>query len=188
MNTKYILYQTTNLVNGKIYIGIHQTIDVDDGYLGSGKLLKSAIRKYGKENFKRDILAIVDSVEELELLEAQVVTDWFCERADTYNLMPGGKWGSKERNNLTFEGRQHSEESIAKMCNQPRVFSELSKEKMRENSFSKTEPERQREHARSAGKIGGSKPKSPEHKAKIAAAVKAAHEKRRKEKQELDGV
>lgn len=52
----YCLYQTTNLVNGKIYVGIHQSQSLDDAYLGSGKLLKAAIKKYGRKNFKREIL------------------------------------------------------------------------------------------------------------------------------------
>ena len=51
-----ILYKTTNLVNGKIYIGVHSTDNLDDGYLGSGVALLAAIKEYGKKSFKRDIL------------------------------------------------------------------------------------------------------------------------------------
>lgn len=47
----YYVYRTTNLVNGKTYIGQHKSKDVmNDLYLGSGKLLKMSIEKYGKEN------------------------------------------------------------------------------------------------------------------------------------------
>lgn len=45
----YFIYCTTNMVNGKIYVGKHKTTRLNDGYIGSGKLLKHAINKYGRE-------------------------------------------------------------------------------------------------------------------------------------------
>ena len=53
METYFILYKTTNLINGKSYIGIHKTNNLNDGYLGSGFAITEAIEKYGKDNFKR---------------------------------------------------------------------------------------------------------------------------------------
>ena len=46
------VYITTNLINKNFYIGKHSTDNLNDGYLGSGKCLLAAIKKYGKENFK----------------------------------------------------------------------------------------------------------------------------------------
>lgn len=52
----HLVYQTTNKLNNKIYIGVHSTKNINDGYLGSGTALKKAVKKYGKQNFKRIIL------------------------------------------------------------------------------------------------------------------------------------
>jgi hypothetical protein len=52
----YTVYKVTNLVNGKIYVGLHVTKNLDDEYLGSGKQIQSAVKKYGRENFKREYI------------------------------------------------------------------------------------------------------------------------------------
>ena len=51
--TYYLIYKTENKINGKIYIGKHITNTIGDNYLGSGIYLLNAIKKYGKENFKK---------------------------------------------------------------------------------------------------------------------------------------
>jgi group I intron endonuclease len=89
----YYLYEVTNLVNGKTYIGQHITDDLEDGYLGSGKALKSAIKKYGRENFERQILLFVRNQQALNILEMMAVTPEFCARKDNYNLKEGGNSG-----------------------------------------------------------------------------------------------
>lgn len=86
----YTVYKITNLLNGKIYIGLHVTEDLDDGYLGSGTQVRSAIKKYGKENFRREYIRVCGSMEEMRELEATLVNEEFVARTDTYNMKTGG--------------------------------------------------------------------------------------------------
>lgn len=90
MKKFHIVYKTTNLINGKIYIGFHSTNNINDGYIGSGKALKWAINKYGKENFSREILYYCADREAARLLESTIVDKKFLARNDTYNLVEGG--------------------------------------------------------------------------------------------------
>ena len=91
MTTYYILYQITNLVNGKIYIGKHKTKHLADKYFGSGKELKKEMKIMGAENFEMTVLCYLNNQEELDLLEELVVNSEFCAREDTYNIHTGGR-------------------------------------------------------------------------------------------------
>jgi len=88
------IYKTTNLINGKIYVGKHQAETLDNSYLGSGDLIKKAIRKYGRKSFKKEILEICNSSIEAYDREAKIVNEEFIDRTDTYNLKIGGEGGS----------------------------------------------------------------------------------------------
>ena len=86
----YYLYKITNLINGKIYIGKHQTEDLEDGYMGSGTALKKDFEKYGIENFSKEIIEFHECDRELCLAERKVVNEDFVKRDDTYNKTIGG--------------------------------------------------------------------------------------------------
>lgn len=90
---KYLIYQTTNLINGKKYRGAHISNELDDGYLGSGQLLKKAIAKYGIENFSKVILKECSSVQDMFEQEAIFVDAKWVEDPNTYNLKIGGEGG-----------------------------------------------------------------------------------------------
>ena len=86
-----IVYKTTNLINNKYYIGQHQTYNLNDTYLGSGKILTRAINKYGSENFNREILFNFDDFDEMNEKEKELVTLKEVKDPMCYNLMPGGQ-------------------------------------------------------------------------------------------------
>lgn len=104
----YTIYKTTNLLNGKFYIGKHQTNNLDDGYVGSGKLLRRAINKYGIENFSTVILEVYDEEWKMNLAEKILVV---IDQDVSYNLCPGGHggFGYINKNKLTYYGtEQHT--------------------------------------------------------------------------------
>lgn len=87
----HIVYLITNLINNKKYIGVHSTNNLDDGYMGSGKLIIKAIKKYGIENFKREILYQFDTAQEAYDKERELVTEKIINNNEYYNLREGGK-------------------------------------------------------------------------------------------------
>lgn len=107
-NIKYIVYCTTNLVNNKIYIGVHKTNpDYFDGYLGNGcyanspstysdskTVFRRALIKYGPKNFRRVTIATFDNADDAYMLEADIVDRNFLQRPDVYNLALGGYGGN----------------------------------------------------------------------------------------------
>lgn len=85
-----IIYKTTNMVNGKFYVG--QDSKNDPSYFGSGLLINKSIKKYGLENFKKEILEYCNSKEELNNREKF----WISELSATtlgYNIANGGSGG-----------------------------------------------------------------------------------------------
>ena len=102
---KYIVYKTTNIINNKIYIGIHKTKNPNDEYIGSGIMLKRAIGKYGIENFKKENLFIFNSAELMFDKEAEIVDRVFLESENTYNIALGGRgsWDYANKSDRTAE-------------------------------------------------------------------------------------
>lgn len=113
----YTIYKITNKINGKIYVGKHQTKDLNDGYMGSGKHLKKAQNKYGIENFEKEILFQFDNEAEMNAKEAELVTEEFCLREDNYNICPGGRggFGYINTNNLGGKYPDKTEKDLYKL-------------------------------------------------------------------------
>ena len=105
----YTIYQINNKINGKIYIGKHQTKRINDHYYGSGKKILMAIKKYGKENFEKKILFVFETEYEMNEKEKEIITEEFVKRLDTYNVGVGGEGGAH------FKGKKHTANTIQLM-------------------------------------------------------------------------
>ena len=137
---KYIIYKITNIKNKKFYIGKHQTTNIDDSYFGSGIALLKAIKKYGKENFKREILYIFDSEIDMNQKEKEIVNEEFIISNKTYNIGVGGEGGSH------FKGKKHTEETKKHLSeiSKNRIISEETRKKLSESNRNRIVSEKTR--------------------------------------------
>lgn len=92
----FYLYKITNNINKKFYYGIHCTNNLDDGYMGSGKLLHQAYKKYGVENFSKEIIQFCSSLKEVSNLEKQIVNENLINDPLCYNAIKGGYYLDEE--------------------------------------------------------------------------------------------
>jgi hypothetical protein len=70
------VYLVTNLVNNKVYVGQHSTQNIDDGYLGSGVIIRFALDKYGKSSFRKDVLCFCVTQKELDEKETFYIKEY----------------------------------------------------------------------------------------------------------------
>lgn len=102
-----VIYKTTNLINGKIYVG--KDSKNNEYYLGGGKLLKEAIKKYGKKNFKKEIIDSASNIEELNQKERYWINKLNSQnKAIGYNILIGGETSP-------MEGNKHNDNTKLKM-------------------------------------------------------------------------
>lgn len=137
------IYITTNLINNKKYIGKKESSKFIPDYLGSGKLIKRAVKKYGPENFNVKILKECNSIKELNDSERYYIKLHNAQKSNNYyNISEGGDWGdiSKGLSEEKYKqwgskirqhhlGSHHSEETKKKM-------SESRKKYITEHGFS----------------------------------------------------
>lgn len=88
----HYLYKITNLINGHFYYGVHNTDNLEDGYMGSGVRLKQSYKKYGIENFKKEIVQFFDTIEEAFEKEHEIVNEELIMLPECYNIQIGGRY------------------------------------------------------------------------------------------------
>lgn len=188
MTKKYIFnYITTNLLNGKSYIGTHQTDDLNDGYLGSGIAIKKAIKKIGKESFKMSVLELYTSLNEAFIGESKYIDKYNTLKPNGYNLSPKGGLGihgcfseeTKQKMSNSQKGRKLSKETRRRMSEAVRSRGEDWKQKMREDTLSRGQEWRDKlsevkmgiefseEHKKNISKAKKGKKLTEEHKRNI---------------------
>ena len=123
------IYETTNLINGKKYIGQKKAENfLGNKYLGSGILILRAINKYGKENFQVKFIEECNSKEELNKREIYWINYYNAvENNNYYNKSIGGT--------CVMTNRKHSEETKRKISNSEKgkIVSDSSKLKMKKS-------------------------------------------------------
>ena len=134
----YYIYMTTNLINGMRYIGKHYG-ELNDGYLGSGTKLKQDIQKFGKENFKKEILYISQTEKENCKKEIEFIAAFNAAESPLfYNIHVGGSGGNTTAG-YSQEDKQKLHNKLSNLTsgkNNPmygKHHSEETKKKIREN-------------------------------------------------------
>ena len=149
------IYITTNLLNGKKYIGKHKSSEFEfDKYYCSGKYIKAAIKKYGLENFKCELLesinnipTICNSEDELNASENYYTLFYDCvNSSEYYNLIEGGTGGAQVYQSLSAEEKRVrnlkiSKSSIKYWDNVSEESSKVKSEKWRKSYFDKSDEE-----------------------------------------------
>lgn len=108
------IYETTNLINGMRYIGQHKSDKFDPSYLGSGIRLNKAINKYGRENFKVELITWKDTKEDLDWEEKKCIYFWKkAYKDELYNDAFGGEGG----NTCRYKNQEEIEEICRKRNN-----------------------------------------------------------------------
>lgn len=108
----HIVYKIINNINNKVYIGKHSTNNIDDGYMGYGKIILRSIDKYGVDNFTKIILKTFDCEEDAYEYESLIVNENFVSSKNTYNLKIGGEGGSVKGTKRSETTRRNISDSL----------------------------------------------------------------------------
>lgn len=192
---RHIVYLTTNLVNGNVYVGVHTQKKERDYYLGSGNTIKAAIKKYGEDNFLKENLYICETREEALELEKLLVTQEWVKCQTTYNCTCGGRGNAEDHKLSTgqkmslarrgeknpFYGKKLSPESIEKMRKKKigKKLSEEQKKFLSEINSKENHPQygqhRSEETKRKISEANKGRKLTEEQKQKLSSALKGKY-------------
>ena len=128
----YFVYKITNMINQKFYYGVHYTHEFNDGYFGSGLLIKKAINKYGIENFEKTMIHVYDNREEAYNKEKEILAEVLTNK-DCYNIAKGGTGGDTiSFNPNKIEIRKKVRATLNSMSEERKM--EISKKRSRKGS------------------------------------------------------
>jgi hypothetical protein len=105
-----VIYITTNLLNGKKYIGMDGKNNPK--YLGSGTAIKNAIKKYGKNNFKKQIIEQCSSLQELIIREEYWLNYYDAGNNDNFYNMHNRSVGGHYSSNVIKEKTSKKKEKF----------------------------------------------------------------------------
>jgi group I intron endonuclease len=188
---KYFIYKTICTVSGKFYIGKRVSRLENDGYLGSGKVLRLSLAKYGRENHQREILEYCESKELLSIREREIVNEEMLRNPLCMNLKRGGDGGSDKGVRFSKQRDEKISSTMQQLYANGKHKREyrplLEEHKIKISNANKGKSiglgrSLSEEHKQSISLGSKGKPKSDEWKKKAAVAAKARWEKVRQSK------
>jgi group I intron endonuclease len=156
-SSKYIFnYLTTNNITGKQYVGMHITINPSDNYIGSGHLLVQAVKKYGKENFTRDIICFCSDVSTAFYNERIFISEFNTLTPNGYNISPFG--GMNGKGSMDDETKNKIKKTLKGRKGKPSKYKGISrteeiKEKIKKSNLGKKRSKKVRKKL-SEGRLG----------------------------------
>ena len=108
----HYIYKITNIITFHYYYGAHSTNDLLDGYMGSGVLIKKAIKYYGIDNFEMVMIKSCNSVKNKWYCERKIITKEIVKNPNCYNLITGGK--RKTKNTFKVKAKTKSCKELLK--------------------------------------------------------------------------
>jgi hypothetical protein len=167
-----VVYTSRHLPTGRYYIGVHSTDNLDDGYLGSGKIICNLVNAHPPEEFERQIHADFPTREQAIDLEAMLVQPFLIDKGFfplVLNCMPGGSANTK-----AFSGTSRQRMSAAKKGkpgnNKGTTFSEQACKNMSNAQLGKKQTQDHKHKVSVALKGKPKPPRTAEHTANFVKA------------------